>query len=280
MLVRELSDIHNVVGTVREAGGNNIPLLHFLDRDQIRFAISAENDSQIAELLTTEKPDVVLNCIGVVKQLQESKDPKSSEGANSKLPHLLSEICQKIGARLIHFSTDCVFSGRTGNYKETEIPDPIDVYGRTKFLGELSNDRDLTLRTSFVGRELVHFSNLFEWARRQQNKEISGFRQAIYSGLTTKSLARIVRSLISDHLSLTGLFHIASKPISKYDLLCILNSKLKLNLSITPDDAFISDRSLDGTRFLLTTGIEIPSWDQMLDEFVSDEMTYKQLGFR
>ena len=144
----------------------------------------------------------------------------------------------------------------------------------------MSNDRDLTLRTSFVGRELVHFSNLFEWARRQQNKEISGFRQAIYSGLTTKSLARIVGSLISDHPSLTGLFHIASEPISKYDLLCNLNSKLRLNLSITPDDAFISDRSLDGTRFLLTTGIEIPSWDQMLDEFVSDEMTYKQLGFR
>ena len=280
MLVRELSDIHDVVGTVREAGGNNIPLLHFLDRDQIRFAISAENDSQIADLLTTEKPDVVLNCIGVVKQLQESKDLKSSESANSKLPHLLSEICQKIGARLIHFSTDCVFSGRTGNYKETEIPDPIDVYGRTKFLGELNNDRDLTLRTSFVGRELVHFSNLFEWARRQQNKEISGFRQAIYSGLTTKSLARIVGSLISDHTSLSGLFHIASEPISKYDLLCILNSKLELKLSITPDDAFISDRSLDGTRFLLTTGLEVLSWDQMLDEFVSDEMTYKQLGFR
>jgi len=280
MLVRELSDVYDVVGTVREASGNNIPLLHFLDRDQIRFAISAENDTQIAELLMLEKPDVVLNCIGVVKQLQESKDLKSSESANSKLPHFLSEICQKIDARLIHFSTDCVFSGRTGNYKETEIPDPIDVYGRTKFLGELNNDRDLTLRTSFVGRELVHFSNLFEWARRQQNKEISGFRQAIYSGLTTKSLARIVGSLISDHLSLTGLFHIASEPISKYDLLCILNSKLKLNLSITPDDWFISDRSLDGTRFLLTTGIKIPSWDQMLDEFVSDEMTYKQLGFR
>ena len=144
----------------------------------------------------------------------------------------------------------------------------------------MNNDRDLTLRTSFVGRELVHFSNLIEWARRQQNKEISGFRQAIYSGLTTKSLVRIVGSLISDHPSLIGLFHIASEPISKYDLLCILNSKLKLKLSITPDDAFISDRSLDGTRFLLTTGIEIPSWDQMLDEFVSDETTYKQLGFR
>ena len=280
MLVRELSVVHDVVGTVREVGGNNIPLLHFLDRDQIRFAISAENDSRIAELLMLEKPDVVLNCIGVVKQLKESKDVKSSESANSKLPHLLSEICQKINARLIHFSTDCVFSGRTGNYKETDIPDPIDVYGTTKFLGELNNDRDLTLRTSFVGRELVHFSNLFEWARRQQNKEISGFSGAIYSGLTTKSLARIVGSLISDHLSLTGLFHVASQPISKYDLLCILNSKLNLKLSITPDDVLISDRSLDGTRFLLTTGLEVPSWDQMLDEFVSDEMTYKQLGFR
>ena len=280
MLVRELSDVHEVVGTVREPSENNVPLLNFLDRDQIRFAISAEDGSRIADLLITENPDVVLNCIGVVKQLQDSKDLESSESANSKLPHLLSEICQKINARLIHFSTDCVFSGRTGNYKETEMPDPVDVYGRTKFLGELNNDRDLTLRTSFVGRELVHFSNLFEWARRQQNKEISGFRQAIYSGLTTKSLSRIVGSLISDHPSLTGLFHIASEPISKYDLLCILNSKLKLNLSITPDDAFISDRSLDGTRFLLTTGLEVPSWEQMLDEFVSDEMTYKQLGFR
>ena len=280
MLVRELSDVHEVVGTVREPSENNVPLLNFLHRDQIRFAISAENDSQIAELLSTEKPDVVLNCIGVVKQLQESKDLESSESANSKLPHLLSEICQKINARLIHFSTDCVFSGRTGNYKETEIPDPVDVYGRTKFLGELNNDRDLTLRTSFVGRELVHFSNLFEWARRQRGTQVRGFRQAIYSGLTTRSLVKIVGSLISDHPSLSGLFHIASHPISKYELLCILNSKLRLNLSITPDDAFICDRSLDGTRFLLTTGIEIPSWDQMLDEFVSDETTYKQLGFR
>jgi len=280
MLVRELSDVHEVVGTVREPSENNVPLLNFLDRDQVRFAISAEDGSRIADLLITENPDVVLNCIGVVKQLQESKDLESSESANSKLPHLLSEICQKINARLIHFSTDCVFSGRTGNYKETEMPDPVDVYGRTKFLGELNNDRDLTLRTSFVGRELVHFSNLFEWARRQHGTQVRGFRQAIYSGVTTKFLAKIVGLLISDHPSLTGLFHIASHPISKYEMLCILNSKLRLNLSITPDDAFICDRSLDGTRFILTTGIEIPSWDQMLDEFVSDETTYKQLGFR
>ncbi len=199
MLVRELSDVHEVVGTVREASGTNIPLLHFLDRDKIRFAISAEDGSQIAESLITENPDVVLNCIGVVKQLQESKDLESSENANSKLPHLLSQICQKINARLIHFSTDCVFSGRTGNYKETEMPDPVDVYGRTKFLGELNNDRDLTLRTSFVGRELVHFSNLFEWARRQRGTQVRGFRQAIYSGLTTRSLVKIVGSLKFPH---------------------------------------------------------------------------------
>lgn len=280
MLVRELSNGHEIIGTVRESLGKNLPLSSFIDSSRIRFGISAENNYGLTSLLEIEQPNVVLNCIGVVKQLQESKDISTSEIANSKFPHFLSQSCALVGARLIHFSTDCVFSGRTGSYKESDVPDPTDNYGETKIRGELRNERDLTLRTSFVGRELVHFSNLFEWARRQRGTQVRGFRRAIYSGVTTMTLARIVRSLIHDRKSLAGLFHVASQPISKYDLLCSLSDQLDLDLTVIPDDSFVCDRSLDGSRFVNATGITVPDWQEMLADFAADESTYEQLGFQ
>ena len=154
MLVRELSSGHEIIGTVRESPGKNLPLSSFIDSSRIRFGVCAENNYGLTSLLEVEQPNVVLNCIGVVKQLRESKHISTSEIANSKLPHFLSQSCALVGARLIHFSTDCVFSGRTGNYKESDPPDPTDNYGETKMLGELRNERDLTLRTSFVGRPI------------------------------------------------------------------------------------------------------------------------------
>ena len=280
MLIRVLSDSHDVYGTTREMSSNSSPLARFLSPNKWIGGVDAANLRSIKNIFELNQFDVVINCIGLIKQRSDQLDDRQMMSVNGEFPHLLAGIANQNGAKVIQISTDCVFSGLKGNYVETDTPDPVDIYGRSKLFGELTDDTNLTIRTSHIGRELSVKKSLVEWLLSQRNGQISGFSGAIYSGLTTKSLARIVGSLISGHPSLSGLFHVASKPISKYDLLCILNSKLRLNLRITPDDALICDRSLDGTRFLLTTGLEVPSWDQMLDEFVSDEMTYKQLGFR
>ena len=280
MLIRVLNDSHDVYGTTREKTSDSSPLARFMSADKWIGGVDAANLRSIKNIFELNQFDVVINCIGLIKQRSDQVDDRLMMSVNGEFPHQLAGIANQDGAKVIQISTDCVFSGFKGNYVETDTPDPVDVYGRSKLLGELTDDTNLTIRTSHIGRELSVKKSFMEWSISQRSRHVNGFGGAIYSGLTTKSLARIVGSLISDHSSLTGLFHIASEPISKYDLLCILNSKLRLNLSITPDDASICDRSLDGTRFLLTTGIEIPSWDQMLDEFVSDETTYKQLGFR
>jgi dTDP-4-dehydrorhamnose reductase len=209
------------------------------------------------------KPDVVVNCIGIVKQLDAAHDPVPSISVNALFPHRLAALVQAADARLLHVSTDCVFSGRGGGYTEADEPDPVDLYGRTKLLGEVVGAGALTVRTSIVGRELGTTQGLLEWFLAQSGP-VRGYARAIFSGVTTEALAEVLAEIAAHHSALSGVWHVASEPITKLELLHRLAHTFGHAVAIEPDDRLAIDRSLDGSRFVAATGIETPSWDDML----------------
>lgn len=249
--------------------------LGLLDPARTLLGVTADSFETIERAVASVQPQVVVNCIGIVKQVRAAHDPIASISINSLFPHRLAELCRAADARLIHVSTDCVFSGRAGLYDERDIPDPVDLYGRSKLLGEVA-DGGLTVRTSIIGRELSGASGLLEWFLGQPT-EVRGFRRAIFSGLSTQALARMIASVIIDHPELSGVRHIASTPISKFDLLCLLKNAYRLSVEIVPDDEIACDRSLDGTRFEQETGLRSPSWPEMVAELAADATPYERL---
>jgi dTDP-4-dehydrorhamnose reductase len=220
--------------------------------------------------IDTVRPDVVVNCIGLIKQLDISKDWSESVEINSLFPRKLETLCAARDIRLVHFSTDCVFSGTRGMYRQTDVPDATDVYGKTKFLGEVCGSRSITVRSSIIGRELGTKNGLLEWFLSNRGKSVKGYRKAIYSGFTTIEMGRIVNAIITNHKNLSGVWQVASNPISKYDLLRLINERFELVAQIEPDDGFVCDRSLDGTDFSKATGYAAPSWERMVEELAKD----------
>ena len=220
-------------------------------------------------------PDVIINCIGVIKQLKEAKDPVISIKINSLLPHQLANICEKTDSRLIQISTDCVFDGMKGSYVEADVPNATNVYGRTKCLGEVT-DRDhcVTLRTSIVGRELETSSGLVEWFLSNKGKKVKGFKKAIYTGFTTIALVDIIDSIIKDHPGISGLHQVSSEPINKYDFICQLRDAMGLDIEIEPETEFFMDRSLICDRFKKETHFTAPSWSDMVKQLASDPTPY------
>ena len=224
------------------------------------------NADALTEAMAKVRPNAVINCIGIIKQLAAARDPLSSVAINSLLPHRLHRLCQATGARLIHFSTDCVFSGRTGNYTEDDPSDALDLYGRSKFLGETAAEGALTIRSSIIGHELGSRSGLLEWFLSQAGRRVNGYRRAIYSGFTTAEMARIVRTVLISHQDLSGTLQVSSERITKYDLLILMRQAYGIDVEIVPDDTVAIDRSLDSTRFRRLTGYVPPSWPQMIAE--------------
>ena len=207
--------------------------------------ISAENIDDIIRLIGKVRPDVVINCIGIVKQQPTAREIRRIILVNSLFPHRLSEICLATDARLIQISTDCVFSGKQGNYTEEDVADPVDAYGRTKLLGEVFDEGCLTIRTSMIGRELENARGLLGWFFEQEGKTINGYTQAIFNGFTTLAFSQIMAKLIQEHLDLSGIWHVSSDPISKYDLLMLVKEIYKFNVQIEPYTDFVLDRSLN-----------------------------------
>jgi dTDP-4-dehydrorhamnose reductase len=268
-----LSKDHQVIGTVRNESAKQFfpPEI----RQKIISGIDAENILSVTLLLQKEKPDVVINSVGIVKQINNGADPIRAIGFNAMLPHQLSQICHSIGARLIHISTDCVFSGNKGApYLESDNPDPVDLYGRTKLLGELGDaPHELTLRTSYIGNEFEGANGLLEWFLAQ-NGPITGYTKAIYSGLPTVILADLIRDRVLYLPQLHGLYHVSSSPISKYNLLNLVARVFGKKITINPDDHLIIDRSLDSTRFQEATGFTAPSWEQMIEKMHQDRKAH------
>ena len=255
------SDDHEVMAATRAPGAQD----RFPKDLRARFFshVDAENPDSLAGLFASAKPDVVVNCVGLVKQLDNAKDVMAAIPLNTLLPHRLLALCESGGARLIHVSTDCVFSGRTGGYRETDQPDASDVYGLSKYLGEVGGARAITLRTSIIGHELRGRHSLLEWFLAQED-EVDGFTGAIFSGVPTVELARIVRDFVLPRPDLHGLYHVSAAPIAKYDLLRLIAGQYDKRIEIRPKAEPAIDRSLDSSRFRAATGYEPPDWPELV----------------
>ena len=252
---------YQVWGSARSAG-----VLKYFPaewHDRIVCGVDVENTDSLARLLTLSKPDVVINCIGLIKQLSDANDPLVAIPINALLPHRLARLCDLIGARLIHISTDCVFSGAKGMYQEVDESDARDLYGRTKYLGEVGYPHAITLRTSIIGPELNGAHGLVAWFLAQQGA-VKGFDRAIFSGLPTVELARVIRDFVIPDHSLSGVYHVAALPINKFDLLNLVAQTYGNEITIVRDSQLIIDRSLDSSRFRASTGYVAPSWPELL----------------
>lgn len=277
MLVRVLGDSHDVYGTTRTRWSPEAPLAHFLSKEKWLSGVDAGNIGTVEELFKNRSFDVVINCIGVVKQRLHISSDEEMMSINGEFPHSLVNIANANSTRVIHISTDCVFSGRKGNYTEQDEPDPVDIYGHSKLLGEIVDKYNLTIRTSHVGRELSHFGSFFEWVLNHRNQSIDGYPHAIYSGLTTQNLSRVIDQLLSRLKNLCGILQVASNPISKLNLICELNSRLNLGIRVGVDESVVIDRTLNSSRLTRITGISVSSWQKMLDDFCKDQSSYKFL---
>jgi dTDP-4-dehydrorhamnose reductase len=227
--------------------------------------VDVRNNNRLVEVFSEFHPEAVINAVGIVKQHVEAKVAIPSLEINALLPHRLALLCRATGARLVHLSTDCVFSGKKGNYIETDESDAHDLYGKTKHLGELHEDHCLTLRTSIIGLELSRCKSLVEWFLTQKGA-IKGFQKAIFSGFTTIEMSRIIENLLINYPDASGLYNVASFPINKYELLLLLKNKLELDINIHPDESVKIDRSLDSSRFQKEFNYSPPPWDSMIEE--------------
>ena len=224
------------------------------------------DDTALERALDQAKPEAVINCVGLIKQRDEASDEALTLRVNAEFPHRLAKRCGEAGARLIHFSTDCIFAGTKGNYTESDPSDAADLYGQSKHQGEVADAHSVTLRTSVIGHELGTNLALLDWFLSQRGQAISGFTKAIYSGFTTLEMARIVDRILTKHPALSGVWHVASEPISKFALLQLCREKLGWEGVIEPNDEFVCDRSLNADRFNQATGYTPPSWEAMISE--------------
>jgi dTDP-4-dehydrorhamnose reductase len=262
-LVRELSedpqlDVH---ATARSLAGREQLYPSGL-RARITPAVDATRFGPLRSLLDDLRPDVVVNCVGVIKQRPDVQDAVQTVTLNALFPHLLAETCARLGSRLVHVSTDCVFSGRHGGYRETDLPDPPDLYGRSKLLGEVPAPA-LTLRTSIIGHELTTNRSLLDWFLSQRG-QVRGWTRAVYSGVTTVEFARLLRTVILPRTDLTGLYHVAATPITKYDLLRLVADVYGWQGEILPDDGFACDRSMCADALAEVTGYRPPAWPELI----------------
>lgn len=251
----------STVGTVRSQAS-----LRFLPnalQKNIQVGVDVENFDDLVGLFAKVKPELVVNCIGLVKQLSNAEDPVVALPINSIFPHRLARLCGLINARIIHLSTDCVFSGDKGMYSESDLSDARDLYGKSKFIGEVDYEGAVTLRTSIIGHELNGNRSLVDWFLSQQHS-VRGFKRAIFSGLPTVELARLMRDYVVPNSSLRGVYHVSSGPINKFDLLTYIADVYEKDIVIEPDENFSIDRSLDSSRFKSATGFVSRSWIEMI----------------
>lgn len=271
-----------VFGTIRTASPPS-GVFTVAEETRIRPAVDADNFDTIIRAFAAIQPHLVINCVGLIKQLPSSADPLSAVTINSQLPHRISLVCRTAGARLIHISTDCVFNGTKGNYSEADPSDALDLYGRTKFLGEVSYPPHcLTLRTSIIGHEIKNYLSLVEWFLGQSNP-VNGYCQAFFSGLTTLEMTQVLTDHVIPNPALTGLFHVSTSPISKHDLLQLIKHEYSAKAPIVPDNSVRVDRTLDSSAFRSATGYHPPTWPDLIRNMHQDFQSasyYKKTGNR
>jgi len=274
-LVEVWQDRFNVWTTIR----NNFQQYErykIFNRDKTFENINIQNISLVRETIKQIKPNVVVNAVGVIKQVPLAKNIIDTLTINSIFPHQVSELSEEFQFRLINISTDCVFSGEKGNYSECDLADAHDLYGKSKHLGEVSTGNCLTLRTSIIGRELETAHSLVEWFLGNRGKSIKGFINAIYTGFPTVVLADILSNLIENYPDLCGLYHVSSEPINKFNLLTLINEAYQAEIEIEPFEDFVIDRSLDSSKFREATGFEPINWIEMIRIMAADNVVYQK----
>lgn len=232
-------------------------------RDKLKEGIDVGKNDVLVQLFATLRPEVVINCIGLTKHLMEPEDPLLALQLNALLPHRIANLCAVADARLIHISTDCVFSGTKGNYVEKDMPDSAHLYGKSKHLGEMDYPHAITLRTSTIGHELQSAHGLLEWFLSQQGS-CKGYNRAIFSGLPNSVFAQVVRDVVIPRSDLYGLYHVGAEPIGKYELLKLIANVYGKQIDIIRDDEFSIDRSLNSTRFGRATGYKSLGWPELI----------------
>ena len=260
------SDGFDEMGTVRSYRA--LKLLPTVVQQRVIAGVDVENVDSLLAVFGQVKPDVVINCIGLVKQLSEADDPLSAIPINSLLPHRLARICAVSGTRLVHLSTDCVFSGLKGMYTEADAPDAKDLYGRSKYLGEVDYPNSITLRTSIIGHELDGARSLIGWFLSQEGA-VKGFKNAVFSGLPTVEIAQIIRDFVIPRPDLHGVYHVSAEPINKFYLLTLVADIYGKGIEIEKDESLVIDRSLDSSRFQSITGFRPKPWAELV-QFMKD----------
>jgi dTDP-4-dehydrorhamnose reductase len=254
---------YQVWATLR--GSEWLPYFNKFEKKQLVNNVDVLDIRRLEEVLDKVQPDIIINCVGLIKQINKTNDPLIVLPINALFPHQLARLCLKIGSRLIHISTDCVFSGRKGMYREEDLSDAEDLYGKSKYIGELRDIVDtLTLRTSIIGHELNSHYSLVNWFLAQHDT-VKGYEKAVFSGLPSVELARIIMNHIIPRPDLQGLFHVSSNPIDKYSLLSLIADIYHKDINIIKDDRLVIDRSLNSDKFKKATDYEPPSWPELVN---------------
>lgn len=268
-----LQDSLNVYATVRSPKGLSLWFSQDLLK-KICADVDANNFDSVTNIIASIQPDIVINCIGLVSEFRLANDLLSLINVNARFPHRVAFLCQTVGAKLIHISTDGVFDGKKGMYTESDEVNISDIYGMSKFLGEVRYPHCLTLRTSIIGHELKRKSGLVEWFLAQNGK-VRGYMKAIYSGLPTIELAYIISDYILPNENISGVYHVSADPISKYDLLCLIADRYVKKIEIKPSDEVVIDRSLNSSVFRALTGYIPPSWPELVNKMYLDYIKYR-----
>jgi len=263
------------VWTTLRGGFEDVRQYDIFDPAKTLENIDAEDFPSVERAVGIVAPEVIFNAVGIIKQLPSSKNVIKTLTVNSIFPHRLAELAAKTGARLINISTDCVFDGKKGNYREDDLPNATDLYGKSKNLGEVDGANCLTLRTSIIGRELSTNHSLVEWFLSNRGKKVKGFVNAVYTGFPTIVLADIIADLIEHHKDLSGLYHVSAEPINKYELLQMIGEAYRADIEIEPDESLRIDRSLDSRRFRSTTGFKPAAWKEMIRQMAEDKTPYE-----
>lgn len=272
-LVQSFEDRSEVYATIR-GGFESVASFGIFQKDRIIEHIDVSNGPDVEKTIEDVRPDVVINAVGIIKQLPSSKDVIQTLTINSIFPHRLAGLAEKFGFRLITISTDCVFAGTKGMYAESDPADALDLYGQSKHFGEVAAANALTLRTSIIGRELGTAHSLVDWFISNKGKRVNGYVNAIYSGFPTVVFADILSNLIENSPELSGLCHVSSEPINKFDLLQLIKKSYGLDIEIDRFEDFKIDRSLDSSRFRDVTGFRPEPWETMVEKMCSDPTPY------
>lgn len=258
---------HDVWGTLRSETGRRF----FADADHARLIgrVDVLDQDNLVAVMNRIRPEIVINGVGVIKQLAIANDPLIVLPINAMFPHRLAALCNLLGSRLIQLSSDCVYSGRKGNYQESDPSDAEDLYGKSKFIGELHDySHAITLRTSGIGHELNSNHGLLDWFLSQRGS-VKGYAKAVYSGLPSVELARVVKDFVLQHPELKGLYHVSAKPVAKLDLLKLVAKVYCKDINIVSDDSLMIDRSLNSERFTRATGYIAPEWPELISRMHS-----------